>query len=89
MVFKAKTKEKYEENFVLRFLFQNSKMPFFGGQPQPLLTSKNGQNKVFDGQYFFFAFSKILTKKTFVRLLFLKLNQSRNTKKNFFGGAFL
>ena len=33
IAFKAKTKEKYEENFVLRFLFQNSKMPSFGGQP--------------------------------------------------------
>ena len=37
----------------------------------------------------FRAFSKILTKRTFVRLLFLKLNQSRNTKKTFFGGVFL
>ena len=32
IVFKAKTKERYEHNF-LWFLFQNSKMPFFGGQP--------------------------------------------------------
>ena len=29
---RAKTKEKYEEIF-LKFLFQNSKMLFFGGQP--------------------------------------------------------
>ena len=35
---------------------------------------------------FFCSFSKILTKKTFARLLFLKLNQSRNTKKHFFWG---
>ena len=35
------------------------------------------------------AFSKILTKRTFVRLLFLKLNQSRNMKKNFFLGFFI
>ena len=27
-VFKAKTKEKYEDKFCLRFLFQNSKIPF-------------------------------------------------------------
>ena len=33
---------------------------------------------------FFSAFSNILTKRTFVRLLFLKLNQSRNMKNNFF-----
>ena len=32
IVFKAKTKEKYEEQICLRLLFQNSKMPFFGGQ---------------------------------------------------------
>ena len=37
---------------------------------------------------FFCAFSKIPTKRTLVRLLFLKLNQSRNTKKHFFGGFF-
>ena len=35
---------------------------------------------------FFCAFSKIPTKRTFVVLLFLKLYQSRNTKKNFWGG---
>ena len=33
IVFKAKIKEKSEEQFCLRFLYQNSKMPFFGGQP--------------------------------------------------------
>ena len=38
---------------------------------------------------FFSAFSKIATKRTFVSLLFLKLNQSRNTKKNIFWGVFL
>ena len=32
IVFKAKTKEKYEEIFFLQFLFQNSKMLCFGGQ---------------------------------------------------------
>ena len=37
---------------------------------------------------FFCAFSKIPTKRTLVRLLFLKMNQSRNTKKHFFGGVF-
>ena len=37
---------------------------------------------------FFCAFSKIPTKRTFVHLLFLKLNQSRNTKKNHFWGDF-
>ena len=31
-------------------------------------------------------FSKIPTKRTFVRLLFLKLNQSQNLKKIFWGG---
>ena len=35
---------------------------------------------------FFCAFSKIPIKRTFVRLLFLKLNQGRNTKKFFFLG---
>ena len=34
------------------------------------------------------AFSKIPTKRTFVHLLFLMLNQSRNTKKKFEGGFF-
>ena len=34
---------------------------------------------------FFSAFSKIPTKRTCVRLLFLKLNQSQNTKKTFWG----
>ena len=38
---------------------------------------------------FFSAFSKILTKRTFMRQLFLKLNHSRNTKKTFFGEVFL
>ena len=37
---------------------------------------------------FFCAFSKKPTKRTFVRLLFLKLNQKQNTKKFFFGGVF-
>ena len=37
---------------------------------------------------FFCVFSKIPTKRTFVHLLFLKLNQSQNTKKTFFGGVF-
>ena len=35
------------------------------------------------------AFSKIPNKITIVCLLFLKLNQSRNTKKKFFLGVFL
>ena len=35
---------------------------------------------------FFSAFSKIPTKRTFVLLLFLKLNQSRNTKEKNWGG---
>ena len=30
IIFKAKTKVKYEETFFLQFLFQSSKMPFFG-----------------------------------------------------------
>ena len=32
-VFKAKTKEEYEEKLFLRFLFHNLKMPFLGGPP--------------------------------------------------------
>ena len=35
---------------------------------------------------FFCAFSKVPTTRTCVRLLFLKMNQSLNTKKIFFGG---
>ena len=35
---------------------------------------------------FFCAFSKIPTKRKFVRLLFLKLNQFRNTRNIFWGG---
>ena len=38
---------------------------------------------------FFSVFSKIPTKRTFVCTLFLKLNQSRNMKKNFFFFFFL
>ena len=38
---------------------------------------------------FFIAFSKIPTKRRFVRLLFLKRNQSRNTKKKKCWGVFL
>ena len=38
---------------------------------------------------FFCGFSKIRTKRTFVRLLFLKLNQGRNRKKTNFWGGFL
>ena len=38
---------------------------------------------------FFIAFSKIPTKRRFERLLFLKLNQSRNTKKKKCWGFFL
>ena len=34
---------------------------------------------------FFSAFSKILTKRTFVHLLFSNLNQSPNTENKFFG----
>ena len=46
-----------------------------------LLTAQNGKNGVFDGpQLFISAFSKMQTKRTFVCLLFLKLNQSQNTK---------
>ena len=37
---------------------------------------------------FFSAFSKITTKRTFVRLLFLKLDKSKNTKTNFYEGFF-
>ena len=37
---------------------------------------------------FLCAFSKILTKRAFVRLLFLKLNQSQNIMKTFFWGVF-
>ena len=66
-------------------------MPFFGGQPffsQFFVSKKNiinRQNGVFDIQkHFFCSFSKIPTKRTFVCLLFLKLNQSRNTNKRNF-----
>ena len=52
-----------------------------------LLTTKNGQNDFFESQYLFFAFSKIPTKRPFVRLLFLMLNQSQNTKTTFFWGG--
>ena len=38
---------------------------------------------------FFSAYSKILTKRTFVRQLFLMLNQRRNTKNKFVGGFFI
>ena len=37
---------------------------------------------------FFSAFSKIPTKRTFVCLLFFKLNQSKNEENVFFGGFF-
>ena len=37
---------------------------------------------------FFSAFSKILIKRTFVCLLFLKLNLNRNMKKKIFFGVF-
>ena len=58
---------------------------FWKRTKKPLLTAKNGQNGVFDCQLLFFCMlSKIPTKRTFVRILFLKLNQSQNTKKNFF-----
>ena len=42
----------------------------------------------FTANSFFSAFSKMLTKRTFVRLLFLKQNQSRNAKKKFFWRGF-
>ena len=32
IIFKAKTKENYEEKLFLQFLNRNSKMPFYGGQ---------------------------------------------------------
>ena len=59
---------------------------FLKTHKKTILTAKNGQNVVFDGHYLFCEFSKILTKRKVVHLLFLKLNQSRNTKKNLFGG---
>ena len=115
IVFKAKTKDKYEETFFKGFLF-HSKMHFLGGQPILfwIFFLSAFASKTIDSQLlfwlicfkmhfikvnncpklpkwcfwqliaFFHAFSKIPTKRTFVLLLFLKLNQSWNTKKTFF-----
>ena len=78
---------------VLAFKTINTQMLFLSvflkTQKKTLLTAKNGQNCVFDSHKLVFGvFSKILTKRTFVHLLFLKLNQSRNTKKIFVWGDF-
>ena len=56
----------------------------FENTPKMLLTAKKMVFLTVNN--FFFAFSKIPTKRTFVCLLFLKLNQSRNTKTFFLEG---
>ena len=58
----------------------------FENTPKMLLTAKKMVFLTVNN--FFFAFSKIPTKRTFVCLLFLKLNQSRNTKKIVLGVFF-
>ena len=62
IVFKAKTKEKYEEIFCYGFYLKTQKCSLLGVNQ------------------FFYKFL------SFVRQLFSKLNQSRNSKKIFLGG---
>ena len=114
IVFKAKTKDKYEEKICWRFLFQNLKCTFSGVNPifssviafktidtQMLFRSvflkaqnffiksqKQQKLRFWWSKTFFSAFSKILTKRTFVRLLYLKLNQSQKTKTKIVWGFF-
>ena len=62
---------------------------FLKTQKKPLLTAKKTAKMAFlTVNNFFCAFSNIPTKRTFVRLLFLKLNQSQNKKNIFWGGFF-
>ena len=88
-------KTKYFLIIFFCFSFENSRrsnvvlVNIFFNVLKKLITATNGQNGVFWRLIAFFSvFSKMPTKRTFVRLLFLKLNQSRNTKKKIFGGFF-
>ena len=66
-------------NVILIKIFENAQKSVINRQKRP-------KWRFWRSITFFCAFSKIPTKRTFVRLLFLKLNQGRNTKKIFWGG---
>ena len=58
----------------------------FENAQKKLLTAKTAKMVFLMVNSFFYTFSKILTKKTYVRLLFLELNQGRNTQEKLVGG---
>ena len=76
IVFKAKTKEKYEENFVYGFYFKTQKCPFWG------------VNQFFFLIFFRFSFSN--NKHTNVILIGIFENAQKNlfTAQNSQNGAF-
>ena len=87
--FEIKTQKKFSSYF--SFVLANNRRTnviligiFENAQKKTLLTAKLGFLTV---NNFFCAFLKILTKRTFVPLLFLKLNQSQNTKKTYCWGV--
>ena len=66
-------KNNRRTNGLLVGIFENAKKNLINCQKRP-------KWRFWRSITFFCAFSKILTKRTFVHLLFLKLNQSQNTK---------
>ena len=60
---------------------------FLKTHKKTLKATENGQNGIFDSNNFLCIF-KNTEQKTFVRVLFLELNQSRNTKKKFVRDVF-
>ena len=67
-------------NVILVSIFENTQ--------KKLLTAKTAKMVFLMVNSFFYTFSKIPTKKTYVRLLFLELNQGRNTQEKIGWGFF-
>ena len=96
-VLKWKLKKKYSSyfSFVLALITIHRRtnvilISIFENAQKNIITCRKWPKRHFWHSITFFCpFSKIPTKRTPVRLLFLKLNQSRNTIENVWGGSFL
>ena len=95
-VLKWKLKKKYSSyfSFVLALITIHRRtnvilISIFENAQKNIITCRKWPKRHFWHSITFFCpFSKIPTKRTPVRLLFLKLNQSRNTIENVWGGEF-
>ena len=88
-----KNLKKYFFTFFFCFSFENSRRTnvvliniFFNVLKKVNNRQKQPKWRFWQLIVFFIAFSKILTKRTFAHLLFLKLNQSETRRKKFWGG---